>query len=61
MKAIKDWERCLGLPISLQELGVEKRSLRVYADEVTGKLENDPASDRRDVVWSLYKEAWQEE
>lgn len=61
VKAIKDWERCLGLPISLQELGVEKGSLRVYADEVTGRIENDPASDRKDVVWSLYKEAWQEE
>ncbi len=60
VKAIKEWERCLGLPISLQELGVEKNSLLVFADEVTGRIENDPASERKDAIWNLYQEAWQE-
>lgn len=53
--------KSLGLKTSLRELGVERKELQIMADEVTGNIGNDPASQEDGIVLKLYEMAWQEE
>lgn len=53
--------RGLGLISSLQELGIERARLQTLADEVSGNIGNDPASQEEGIVLKLYEAAWQED
>lgn len=48
----------LGLPVSLQELGIDREQLTAMADEVSGNLKNDPASKEEGIISKLYDMAW---
>ncbi len=50
----------LGLPSSLCELGIEKEKLPLLADEVSGNIKNDPASQQEGIILKLYEMAWPE-
>lgn len=48
----------LGLPLSLKELGAEKRHLAIMASEVTGNIKNDPAAQDAEAILKLYAMAY---
>lgn len=48
----------LGLPVSLQEMGIPKRQLAEMANEVSGNIGNDPVSQEEGIVLRLYEMAW---
>lgn len=58
---VKELLQTLGLPVSLQEMGISEEQLSVMAEEVSGNIQNDPASQRESIIAELYEMAWQEE
>lgn len=51
--------KALGLPASLGEMGIPKQQLSGMADEVSGNIGNDPASQEEGIILRLYEMAWQ--
>lgn len=51
--------KTLGLPLSLQKLGVAKQQLPGMANAVSGNIGNDPASQEEGIILRLYETAWQ--
>lgn len=51
--------KTLGLPVSLSEMGIPKQQLSGMADEVSGNIGNDPASQEEGIILRLYEVAWQ--
>lgn len=51
--------KALGLPVSLSEMGISKQQLSGMADEVSGNIGNDPASQEEGIILRLYEMAWQ--
>ena len=60
-ETIRQFIKSLGLPTSLQELGVEEAQLYQMAAEVSGNIKNDPLAQEEGIILRLYKKAWQEE
>lgn len=60
-ETIRQFIKSLGLPTSLQELGVEEAQLYQMAAEVSGNIKNDPLAQEEGIILHLYKKAWQEE
>lgn len=48
----------LGLPVTLQEMGIGREQLDIMAEAVTGELANDPAAQEQDIVRKIYERAW---
>lgn len=48
----------LGLPATLQEMGIDREQLDIMAEAVTGELANDPAAQEQDIVRKIYEKAW---
>lgn len=48
----------LGLPATLQEMGIDREQLDIMAEAVTGELANDPAAQEQDIVRKIYERAW---
>lgn len=51
--------KALGLPVSLSGMGISKQQLSRMADEVSGNIGNDPASQEEGIIPRLYEMAWQ--
>lgn len=51
--------KALGLPVSLSEMEIPKQQLSGMADEVSGNIGNDPASQEEGIILRLYEMAWQ--
>ena len=60
-EAVYQFIQALGLPSSLQKIGIRKEQLPIMADEVSGNIGNDPASREEGIIMRLYETAWQEE
>lgn len=50
--------KTLGLPVSLREMGIQKQQLSEMAEEVSGNIGNDPASQEEGIILRLYEMAW---
>lgn len=48
----------LGLPLSLREIGVAESMIEQMADEVTGNIQNDPASQEKEIIKEIYYKAF---
>lgn len=48
----------LGLPVSLEELGIDKKLLSILSSEVGGNIQNDPIAQNKDIILNLYRAAW---
>lgn len=48
----------LRLPVTLKEMGTDREQLRIMAENVTGNLANDPASQEQDIIRKIYERAW---
>lgn len=57
-KSIEEFIKSLELPMTLRELNVKEEHLALMAAEVTGNVQNDPASQEEDVILKIYKEAF---
>lgn len=58
--AIRILENYIGklcLPHSLKELGVQNEDIDIFVKEVSGKLDNDPAAGRNDIIYNIYKDS----
>ena len=60
-KTIYRFIQSLGLASSLQEMGITKDQLPIMASEVSGNIQNDPASQEDGVIQKIYEMAWQGE
>lgn len=58
---MKQFMKSLGLASSLQEMGIRKEQLLIMQEEVSGNIQNDPASQEEGIITRLYHMAWQEE
>ncbi len=52
--------KALGLPVSLSKMGITKQQLFEMANEVSGNIGNDPASQEEGIILQLYEMALQE-
>lgn len=48
----------LGLPLSLREIGITESMIEQMADEVTGNIQNDPASQEKEIIKEIYYKAF---
>ena len=48
----------LGLPLSLREIGIAESMIGQMADEVTGNIQNDPASQEKEIIKEIYYKAF---
>lgn len=56
--AMREFITRLGLPVTLQEMGIGREQLDIMAEAVTGELANDPAAQEQDIVRKIYERAW---
>lgn len=56
--AFTSFLQSLGLPVSLRELGVKMDLLDVFAEEVSGNIQNDPVATGKDIIREIYHKAF---
>lgn len=59
VQAMRRFIKSLHLPVSLKELGIDGAGLADMAGHVSGNIANDPASQEKDIIWKLYRKAWE--
>lgn len=58
---MKEFIISLKLPVSLKEMGIDKKLIGRLEDGVSGNLFNDPASQEPDIIQKIYENAWGKE
>lgn len=57
VKSIEEFFEIMGLNSSLTDLGLDEDSVSTLVDEVTGSIQNDPASKEENVLIKIYTES----
>lgn len=55
VKQLRDFEERLGIGKRLTDIGIKQGEVQILADEVTGNIANDPASEANDVIKKIYQ------